>query len=183
MVSKQQSNKQGHLFTVEILIEEETNGKALEKKLLGLLDNPQISDYRIIRGIALGPVISAALNRQSSDTSADPQANSAPDAASGSSSGHGELGHSSPGSSPNPADKPFFTASAGNLGIQEVLQEYRRKNVLVRLNVIKAKGIKLSLPCRILNMDAGSGNVSVYHVDEKTVYTFHLNEIDEIVTQ
>jgi hypothetical protein len=42
--------------------------------------------------------------------------------------------------------------------------------------------VKLNIPCRVLNYDADTQNVSVYHVDEKKVYLFKLNEIDDFVT-
>ena len=50
------SPKNGHLFTVEILIEDETNGLAMEK-LLHLLNVDSIKDYQILKGIQLGQII------------------------------------------------------------------------------------------------------------------------------
>ena len=47
--------------------------------------------------------------------------------------------------------------------------------------VNKGYGVKLNIPCRIINFDVNSQMLTVYHVDEKQVYSFTLNEIDEIV--
>jgi hypothetical protein len=52
---------------------------------------------------------------------------------------------------------------------------------LVRLIVVKGKGVKLSIPCRILHFDSDLGTLAIYHVDEKKVYSFKLNEIDDII--
>ncbi|MDT2248104.1 hypothetical protein P7H16_15730 [Paenibacillus larvae] len=56
MGTQHTTTKQGHLFTVEILIEEETNGLALET-LVHLLNQKGIKDYRILNGMELGKLI------------------------------------------------------------------------------------------------------------------------------
>lgn len=58
---------------------------------------------------------------------------------------------------------------------------YIASKQLIRLSVNKGRGVKLDIPCRLLNYDAGLELLSVYHVDEKQVYTFNLTEIDDIV--
>lgn len=63
--------------------------------------------------------------------------------------------------------------------VLDQLDKFKADHTLIRLTVIKGKGIKLSLPCRILNIDTGTQYVTVYHVDEKKVYQFKLNEIDD----
>ncbi|MNB99055.1 hypothetical protein D3C76_422180 [compost metagenome] len=55
---------------------------------------------------------------------------------------------------------------------------YIQNNQLVRLRANR-HGKQVSMPCRILNFDEAANSLSVYHVDEKQVYTFKLNEIDE----
>ncbi|XID93536.1 hypothetical protein ACF3MZ_03085 [Paenibacillaceae bacterium WGS1546] len=52
---------------------------------------------------------------------------------------------------------------------------------LIRITVNKGRGIKLSLPCRVLSYDIEKQLMTVYHVDEKQVYTVGLNEIDDFV--
>ncbi len=47
------------------------------------------------------------------------------------------------------------------------MMTFQQNNTLLRLSVVKGKGIKLSMPCRIISVDSASGNVTVYHVDEK----------------
>lgn len=65
--------------------------------------------------------------------------------------------------------------------IIEQIEEFKKNNTLVRLSIVKGKGIKLSVPCRILNYDDSSKYVTIYHVDEKKVYQYSLNEIDDFV--
>ncbi|OXM15201.1 hypothetical protein [Paenibacillus herberti] len=52
---------------------------------------------------------------------------------------------------------------------------------LVRLSINRGKGVQLSVPCRIINLDEETGLLTVYHVDEKQVYTFSIGEIDDFV--
>ncbi|OCT13332.1 hypothetical protein A8709_03500 [Paenibacillus pectinilyticus] len=160
------SPKSGHLFTVEILIEETTNGLAMEK-LLHLLNVDSVKDYQILKGIGLGQLIE--LNKKpeslpSIHTSKKPTA---------------------PPPAPAPSAVPLakrVTSSEAASNIVEQLEKFKAGNTLIRLTVIKAQGIKLSLPCRILNFDGSSQNVTVYHVDEKKVYLFKLNEIEDYET-
>jgi len=65
--------------------------------------------------------------------------------------------------------------------LTQLIERLRESNVLVTLTVNKGRGIRMNLPCRILNFDAASGNLSVYHVDEKQVYLLRLNEIDDFI--
>ncbi|PLT47106.1 hypothetical protein NYE40_17805 [Paenibacillus sp. FSL W8-1187] len=52
---------------------------------------------------------------------------------------------------------------------------------LVRLSINRGKGVRLSVPCRILRWDEPSSLLTVYHVDEKQVYTFGIGEIDDFL--
>lgn len=141
------ADNKGYLFIVEVLIEDATNGQALEK-LLHILNSNLVKDYQIKTGMELGKLIE--LNTRSKSASAEIQ--------------------------PKPIEaeqsKPGTT-------IQEQLEHFKKNNSLIRLTIVKRHGIKLSLPCRILNYDADLQHVTVYHVDEKKVYSFNLNEIDD----
>lgn len=59
------------------------------------------------------------------------------------------------------------------------IKEYIASNRLIRVHVNKGMGVKLSIPCRIINFDEQQHNLTVYHVDEKQVYTFNMFEIDD----
>lgn len=59
------------------------------------------------------------------------------------------------------------------------IRNYIKTSRLIRLTVNKAKGVKLSVPCRVVNFDPDNELLTVYHVDEKSVYSFRLNEIDD----
>jgi hypothetical protein len=135
----------GHLFTVEILLEDASNGQALER-LLHLLNSSEIKDYKIRKGIDLGKLIELNLIENQKKT--------------------------------------FPVVKREETDSQQIIQRlegFKKNNALVRLIVIKEKGIKLNIPCRILNYDSDTHNVSVYHVDEKQVYLFKLNEIEDII--
>ncbi|MFC5452024.1 hypothetical protein [Paenibacillus aestuarii] len=149
----------GHLFNVEILIEDASNGLALEK-LLQVLNTDRIKDYNIKSGIELGKLIDLNVNNRRAELPKT-SGQKAPQAASPSASA---------GTTPD-------IASAEK--VIEQLESFKTNNTLIRLTVIKAKGIKLSLPCRILNYDNSGQTVTVYHVDEKKVYLFKLNEIED----
>lgn len=161
-MNKQHSDKRNHLFSVDILIEDTTNGKALET-LLHLLNSQSVKDYRIKSGITLGSAIAAAEQHSTEITPIAIQ--------------------------PKIQKVPKRTEKAESLAPQdkgipkqviEQLDKYKNNNTLVRLSIVKAKGIRLSLPCRILNVDHNTGMISVYHVDEKIVYTFLFTEIEDI---
>jgi hypothetical protein len=61
------------------------------------------------------------------------------------------------------------------------IRQYIESNKLIRLNINKGRGVKMSIPCRIINFDTGNQMLTVYHVDEKQVYSVKLNEIDDFV--
>lgn len=70
---------------------------------------------------------------------------------------------------------------AGYRKIIEQIEEFKKNNTLIRLSIVKGKGVKLSVPCRVLNYEDSSQYVTIYHVDEKKVYQYSLNEIDDLV--
>lgn len=156
--------KTGHLFTVEILIEDTSNGQAMEK-LLHLLNVDAVKDFRIVNGIGLGKLIELNTNPEGiSSIHANKKATS-----------------TSPAQAQTSAPPTRKSVTTGSASIVDQLEKFKANNTLIRLTVIKAQGIKLSLPCRILNYDSNTQNVTVYHDDEKKVYLFKLNEIEDYV--
>jgi hypothetical protein len=63
--------------------------------------------------------------------------------------------------------------------IDELINQIMKDQTLVRLNIVKDRGVRLSLPCRIVHFDIEMEQIMAYHVDEKAVYTFKLNEIED----
>jgi hypothetical protein len=61
------------------------------------------------------------------------------------------------------------------------IRQYIEDNKLIRLNINKGRGVKMSIPCRVINFDAGNQLLTVYHVDEKQVYSVKINEIDDFL--
>ncbi|WP_195571941.1 hypothetical protein [Paenibacillus sp. 1001270B_150601_E10] len=72
-------------------------------------------------------------------------------------------------------DEPLHSIS-----IEVEIGSYIKDQTLVRLEVNKTKGVRLSIPARILNYDPSNLLLNVYHVDEKMVYAFHLYEIENM---
>jgi hypothetical protein len=154
--------KKNYLFNVDILIESDTNGRALEK-LLHLLNTADVQDYLVKEGIHLGSQIQTIMQETISKQQSKPDIITAMKLK-------------------NKAD-----AATGKKSKQEDPQKaiwdqfrgFKESNSLIRLTIVKPMGVKLSIPCRILNVDSDSSNVSVYHVDERQVYLFKINEIDD----
>ncbi|SDC06210.1 hypothetical protein SAMN02799630_02568 [Paenibacillus sp. UNCCL117] len=168
-MDSQKKQRKKFLFKVDILIEEETNGRALEA-LLHVLNSNTFEDYQIREGIELGRQIEQSLKEtilQRQKAPDFPQA-AAKEA-------------KPPGGSAKEAAAPPAAELAGDQHRQiwEEMKRFQTDNTLIRLHIIKAKGVKLSMPCRIINIDPPSGNLSVYHVDEKKVYLLKINEIDD----
>ncbi|MFS0837201.1 hypothetical protein [Paenibacillus sp. 1P03SA] len=171
--NKNQTSKQGHLFTVKILMEEETNGLALQK-LLQVLNDANFKDFSIEQGIELGKLI---------ELNTAPIASSSPPSAGASASGAAAVSGKQASSASKSGSSAPSDASASTQHrpqVQDQLRKMIKDNTLIRLSIVKGAGIRLSLPCRVLNFDEESGNVTVYHVDEKKVYLFKLNEIDNM---
>ncbi|TBL75135.1 hypothetical protein [Paenibacillus thalictri] len=152
--------KQRFLFNVDILIEGETNGRALET-LLHLLNSNQIQDYNIRSGIELGKWIQVAIKEARKNVTKESAAKTQEKVQ-------------------QPNVEPTKKKSADHEYLYQQLEKFRENNMLIRVTVLKGKGIKLSLPCRILNFDPAAETVTVYHVDEKKVYLFRINEIDDV---
>lgn len=150
--------KKGFLFNVDILMEGYTNGIALEA-LLSILNTEKINDFKINSGIELGKIIEGTRAQVQTGGTAAPVSQTA-------------------GKNKTSPVKPE-EAKNDDKEMVKLIEYFKNNNTLVRLSVIKAKGIQLSLPCRILNFDENAMNLTVYHVDEKKVYQFDWSEIDD----
>jgi hypothetical protein len=186
-IEQNSKKRQKFLFNVDILIESESNGRALEQ-LIHILNTDEIQDYMIKEGIHLGKTIEIALResiskQEASDPKGAVKAATKPD-------GKPEAKKAEIKQEIKPSAKPTTSPVPKNDGAPadqknqydefwDKFQQFKQNNSLIRLTVVKGKGIKLSMPCRILNADESSGNVSVYHVDEKQVYLFTINEIED----
>ncbi|KIL41295.1 hypothetical protein SD70_08455 [Gordoniibacillus kamchatkensis] len=92
----------------------------------------------------------------------------------------GEPGTAAEAGKPDTRKEPAADKAEAPSALALEIERYKANNTLVRMTVVKGKGVKLDLPCRILNYDAATQNVSIYHVDEKKVYLFRINEIDDL---
>lgn len=148
MENNDSSSKLSYVYQVELLIEETSDKKALEK-LIHELNRCELRDYRIVSGIRLGEEI----QKRKETLTASPVPVSMQNNTTGDDNGWGTL------------------------------RSLHASGKLIRLLVNKGMGVKLSLPCRIINLDEPGNLVTIYHVDEKQVYTFLLTEIEEIIQQ
>jgi hypothetical protein len=154
------TDKSSFIFQIEVLVEGTTNGEALEQ-LLRQLNNGEFLDYKVQSGIQLGQLLeerkSASTTQQSIPIQLPLQE--------------------------KPKSMPSITNSESvNYGLERIKQIIKN-NSLIRLVVNKGLGITLNIPCRILNMNESENLITVYHVDEKQVYTFRLNEIEDYKEQ
>ncbi|MFK7695995.1 hypothetical protein [Paenibacillus sp. HJGM_3] len=163
---KPTTNAKRHLLQVEVLLEDSSHALAIAS-LMQLLHHPKVKDFRITGGMELGKLIDEALL----------QSTAAPITASFPISK--PTTPIEPGAAPSSAQSKPKADDRQQLRL-ELLEEYKERGTLVRLTVVKGKGIKLSMPCRILNFDLSDQRLTIYHVDEKKVYSFKLNEIDDI---
>jgi hypothetical protein len=84
----------------------------------------------------------------------------------------------------HPRPKKKENPKPANLSYTQIInqiEEFIQNNTLIRLSIVKSKGVKLSVPCRVLNYDDASQIVTIYHEDEKMVYQYSLNEIDDLI--
>lgn len=156
-----------HLFHVEILIEGESNAIAFEK-LLHVLNRSGAADFRITSGVELGRIIEQL-------TSSPGPVASPPPAPAPRAKEKQELSKAS-----SPKESKRASSSEENEVTTRILK-YIKENRLIRLYVNKGLGRQLSIPCRIISLDQTKHVLTVYHVDEKQVYTFSLYEIDDFV--
>ncbi|WP_379160720.1 hypothetical protein [Paenibacillus sp. sgz5001063] len=172
MDKKLQHTDGNYLFNVDILINARTNPLALQYLLEMLNGNGKITDFNINSGLELGRTIDSLLRSAKLALKQEPAAVAQeplklPVKQTGKQA-------EKPQSKNVPADKPAATPADAYGKIRLYIQN----NQLVRLRANR-HGKQVSMPCRILNFDETANTLSVYHVDEKQVYTFQLNEIDE----
>ncbi|SFS99814.1 hypothetical protein [Paenibacillus sp. BC26] len=160
------AKQSSHLFNVDILVEGETNAVAMER-LLHALNQSGFADFRIKSGIELGRLIEA-LEAGSAGKQKDKETKAPRNTA-----------KQDPAASPVPQPAP--PAELDLTFVTDRIKACIAENRLIRLMVNKGFGVKLNIPCRIINLDESSQMLTVYHVDEKQVYSFKLYEIDEFI--
>ncbi|OWA34629.1 hypothetical protein B9G55_15520 [Saccharibacillus sp. O16] len=185
MNNKTSQERSGFLFNVDILIDGSTNAQALQNLLTLLNASDKVVDLRVNSGIELGKGIEAALANLKTNylekskaglSAATKNLQLQKTSASALSASQTDLKTPS-----NPTVKT--SAQPASYLTPDDIRDSINKNRLVRLIVNKPGGNRLSIPCRILNFDETAQRLSVYHVDEKQVYSFSLNEIDELSGQ
>jgi len=179
----------GFLFNVDILIKSRSNALALQSLLEFINKEEQIADFRIQSGIELGKIIEVTLQskkdsfaflhkeRKKSQSNAR-QKSSTPNQATASTvpvKPQSEI--ETPASQKKSEASNTTNGNSFDVWIDTLIKENR----LTRIVVNNKNGRHQSIPCRILNFDRDNSIVSVYHVDEKQVYTFRTNEIDEFL--
>ncbi|RJX37845.1 hypothetical protein D3P09_17245 [Paenibacillus pinisoli] len=157
-MTKKQLDKQQHtfIFNVDIMVEDGHHANALEKLLQGL-NQAGWADYRINSGIQLGDLIEQKIAEASSSAPVPIAAEQTKETAKTT-------------VAPPPQSDGFGPIRA-----------FMKSNTLIRLIVNRGLGIKLNIPCRVINMDEQENLITVYHVDEKQVYTFRMNEIEDFI--
>ncbi len=171
MTNMQQTNDDTEfLFNVDLMITGKNNAVALQK-LLDILNNQQeLADFRVVNGIKLGVQIEQAIQaagQQQTAVHIPASMKSKPSPAS-----------PPPTTTPNETPAPKDTSSSQEDDMGSWLSMYIESAQLIRVT-INRRGDRMSIPCRILKYDNDDQTISVYHVDEKQVYTFKLNEIDD----
>lgn len=180
MNNKTSQERSGFLFNVDILIDGSTNAQALQSLLALLNASDKVVDLRVNSGLELGQIIEASLSNLKTNYVEKSRA--------GLSSAKGlQIKHAAAAESAlkaaQKATQPVAAAPSASFLTPDDIRDSISKNRLVRLIVNKPGGTRLSIPCRILNFDEAAQMLSVYHVDEKQVYSFSLNEIDELTGQ
>lgn len=170
MDKKLQHTDGNYLFNVDILINARTNPLALQYLLEMLNNSDKVTDFNINSGLELGRTIdtllrSAKLALKNDAFTPAPVPVKLP-----------EKPAAKPAAKQPPAAAPAQTPA----DVFGKIRQYIQNNQLVRLRANR-HGKQVSMPCRILNFDENANSLSVYHVDEKQVYTFKLNEIDEFL--
>lgn len=167
----------GYLFNVEILVKDSSNAKALQELLNVLNQADKIIDYRVNSGIELGKIIEGLVAEQKQTKLNSGQKQSVE------SNNVKQKTNSSPESKSKKEEQPkkeqvtdFTMSNDFNEWLKKIISE----NKLIRI-VYDKGGKRVSIPCRILNFLPESYAINVYHVDEKQVYTFNLNQIIDFI--
>ena len=171
MANQDKPERKSYVFNVDLLIEDTSNAKALETLLKALNQSP-FADFKILSGLEFGRLIDQLKteNRQKANVNVPPKL----------------VSRQAPAAKPaaaakSPAAKNAATGGPIPAAVVERINGYIAANQLIRISVNKGRGIKLSVPCRIVGFDQAANTITVYHVDEKKVYAFSLNEIDDFV--
>ncbi|GGD74452.1 hypothetical protein [Paenibacillus nasutitermitis] len=160
------TEQSAYLFQVDILVEGQSNARAAER-LLHLLNQCGFPDFRIKSGLELGKLIEA-LETAGGSTAAIQDVHILETA----------------DSAKEIPDLRLETAATEQVPLMiDRVRTCISDNRLIRLSVNKGFGVRLNIPCRIIKLDENNQMLTVYHVDEKQVYTFSLNEIDDFVMQ
>jgi hypothetical protein len=165
----------GFLFNVDILVKSSSNALALQYLLEMLNDKAEVVDFRVKSGMELGEIINTLV--QAKKDSVISRASGMMASAASQKETPAPPATSSP-EKKIAASVPLVQTPLTGSDPFEWIKVYSKDNRLVRLTTNR-HGKQTSLPCRILNYDESNFLVNVYHVDEKQVYTFKLNEIDE----
>lgn len=189
--SKAPDDQTAYLFNVDIMVKGVTNAQAMEK-LLKLLNGGEAEDFRIVSGANLGIRISqmeqlakrieqleqklanstgvsasAVQPKKQADRAGTQDSAKLADAIN---AAKAKVNKSAP-------EMPTMTYSAFSQRITAIIEEKR----LIRLKVNRGAGVMLSIPCRVLSYDERAQTITVYHVDEKQVYTFKWTEIEDFI--
>ncbi|TVX92298.1 hypothetical protein [Paenibacillus agilis] len=178
-----------HKFSIDILIQGPSNAAAMEKLLHLLNRDADILDMKIQSGAEIGSLLDLMELMQQHNLAAPPF---------GSSSTGQKLFKPTPHS--NALEKQSIECNKKKISLtttkhaplqqqeqqsppslMEQINDHIQKQRLIRLHINKGHGVKLSIPCRILNFDPDSQLMNVYHVDEKQVYAYYINEIEEMI--
>lgn len=187
MNTQQSKEDTGYLFNVDILIKNDSSAQALQLLIEILNGNNQVMDFKIQSGITLGETIDKLL--QSKNKVVIPKTElMRPQLIESNNINTIRkklVQATSPTATTNTATtKGSITTNKNKQTSLEHPEDPRtwiksciKDNRLVRLTANR-QGQHLDIPCRILNFDEEQQYVNVYHVDEKQVYSFKLNEID-----
>lgn len=176
MNKKPTNDEAEFLFNVDLMISGRSNAIALQKLLEILNSHQELADFRVISGIKLGQHIENSI--KAAGTQQAPVDISAI-------SDNKKAITAQTASLVQKLEKHKQEAKSAAILHEKIendmnswLALYIKDNTLVRLT-INRRGDRFSIPCRILKFDNDDQTISVYHVDEKQVYTFKLNEIDD----
>ena len=175
-------DENGFLFNVDILIKSSTNARALQQLLEALNSNDHFLDFRIKSGMELGQIIDCLIQAKKKSVITKAAAKPAERQVQTTPSKKESPAKQTPAA---PAAKAAGSASVSpsfESNPSEWIKRYSKDNKLVRVTT-NLQGKKVSLPCRILNFDESNQLISLYHVDEKKVYTFNISEIDDMSTR
>ncbi|MFC7681041.1 hypothetical protein [Paenibacillus sp. GCM10028914] len=169
----------GFLFNVDILIKSPSNALALQQLLEMLNQTEEVIDFRVKSGLELGEIIDSLVQAKMRSVISKVSKTSMLNDSSSANSVSPPISTQKNPSIPLKKTKPVDNVSQSTKGDPyEWIKIYSKDNRLIRLTANR-NGKQVSLPCRILNYDDNTQIMNVYHVDEKQVYTFNVNEIDE----